>query len=144
MWNYTLIVLSIGSSVKSQPLVAPHMSDSSVIAKENLQKIKDIFAPLLSLAHRVLKGRSIDISDLRLFLTAHYLPDDDSNDAREIDPSKFVSQVLGTAQTVSEILESLMVHRLLSYKNFKVLRSVINHYASDDIEMKNKLDEYEQ
>ena len=125
-------------------MIPPHMDDSVVLAKKNLQKIKDKFAPLLALAHRVLQGKGIDMSNFRLFLTAQYLPEEDDNDTRAIDPSKFVSQVLGTAQNVSEILESLMIHRLLSYKNFDVLRSIINHYASDDIEMKTKLDEYEQ
>ena len=130
--------------MKTQATIPPHMDDSVVLAKKNLQKIKDKFAPLLTLAHRVLQGKGIDMSNFRLFLTAQYLPEEDDNDTRAIDPSKFVSQVLGTAQNVSEILESLMIHRLLSYKNFDVLRSIISHYASDDIEMKTKLDEYEQ
>ena len=124
--------------------IPPHTDDSLVLAKKNLQKIKDKFAPLLALAHRVLQGKNIDLSNFRLFLIAHYLPEEDNNDTRAIDPSKFISQVLGTPQNVSEILESLLIHRLLSYKNFDVLRSIIDHYASDDIEMKTKLDEYEQ
>ena len=124
--------------------IPPHTDDSLVLAKKNLQKIKDKFAPLLALAHRVLQGKNIDLSNFRLFLIAHYLPEEDDNDTRAIDPSKFISQVLGTPQNVSEILESLLIHRLLSYKNFDVLRSIIDHYASDDIEMKTKLDEYEQ
>ena len=37
-----------------------------------------------------------------------------------------------------------MVQGLLSYKNFYVLRSIINHYASDDTEIKKKLSEYEE
>ena len=130
--------------MKIQAALPPHTDDSLVLAKRNLQKIKNRFPPLLSLAHRVLQGKDIDMSNFRLFLTAHYLPEEDDNDTRAIDPSKFVSQVLGTAQSVSEILQSLMIHRLLNYKNFDVLRSIINHYASDDVEMKVKLDEYEQ
>ena len=130
--------------MKIQATIPPHTDDSLVLAKRNLQKIKDKFAPLLALAHRVLQGKDIDMSNFRLFLTAHYLPEEDDNDTRAIDPTKFVSQVLGTAQSVSEILQSLMIHRLLNYKNFDVLRSIINHYASDDVEMKVKLDEYEQ
>ena len=134
----------LGSQVKIQATIPPHTDDSLVLAKRNLQKIKDKFAPLLALAHRVLQGKDIDMSNFRLFLTAHYLPEEDDNDTRAIDLTKFVSQVLGTAQSVSEILQSLMIHRLLNYKNFDVLRSIINHYASDDVEMKVKLDEYEQ
>ena len=120
------------------------MKDSSVLAKENLQKIKDKFASLIALAGGVLQGKDIDMSNLRLFLTARYLPEEDDNDTRAIDPSRFNEQVLSSAQCVSEMLQSLMIHRLLSYKNFRVLGSIINHYASDDIEMKTKLDEYEQ
>ena len=128
----------------SKATIPPHTDDSLVLAKKNLQKIKDKFAPLLALAHKVLQGKNIDLSNFRLFLIAHYLPEEDNNDTRAIDPSKFVSQVLGTPQNVSEILESLMINRLLSYKNFDILCSIISHYASDDIEMKTKLDEYEQ
>ena len=138
----TLIVFLI---VLTQALVPQHMDGNSlVLAKENLKKIKDKFAPLLALAGRVLQGKNIDMPNLRLFLTAQYLPEEDDNDTRAIDPSKFFSEVLGTAQNVSEILQSLLVHRLLSYKNFHVLRSIINNYACDDAEMKRKLDEYEQ
>ena len=104
--------------------------------------IKDIFASLIALAESVLQGKDIKMSNIRSFLIARYLPEEDSNDTRAIDPSKFVTQVLGTAQNVSEILESLMIHRLLSYKNTDILCSIINHYASDDAEMKKKLDEY--
>ena len=106
--------------------------------------IKDKFASLLALAHRVLQGKNIDSSNLRLFLAACYLPEEDSNDAREINPSRFIVEVLGTAQNLGEIFELLMIRGLLSYKNFYILRSMINHYASDDIEIKTKLDEYEQ
>ena len=130
--------------MKTKATIPPHTDDSLVVAEKNLQKIKDKFAPLLALAHKVLQGKNIDLSNFRLFLIAHYLPEEDNNDTRAIDPSKFVSQVLGTPQNVSEILESLMINRLLSYKNFHILCSIINHYASDDIEMQTKLDEYEQ
>ena len=130
--------------MKIQVTLPPHTDDSLVLAKKNLQKIKNKFAPLLALADRVLQRKDIDMPNFRLFLTAHYLPEEDDNDTRAIDPSKFVGEVLGTAQSVSEILQSLLVHRLLSYKNFDVLHSIINHYASDELEMKTKLDEYEQ
>ena len=131
--------------VLTQALVPQHMdSNSLVLAKKNLKKIKDKFASLLALAGRVLQGKDIDMTNFRLFLTAQYLPEEDDNDTRAIDPSKFVSEVLGTTQSVSEILQSLLVHRLLSYKNFDVLCSIINDYASDDAEMKKRLSEYEQ
>ena len=130
--------------MKTKETVTPHTDDSLVLAKKNLQKIKDKFAPLLSLAHRVLQKRDIDMSNFHLYLTAQYLPEEDDNDTRAIDPCKFVGQVLGAAKSVSETLQSLLVHRLLSYKNFDILRSIISHYASDDIEMKTKLDDYEQ
>ena len=120
------------------------MDDDLVVATKNLQKIKDKFAPLLALAHRVLQSKNIDMSNFQLFLIPYYLPEEDDNDTRAIDRSKFVSEVLGTAKSVSETLRSLLVHRLLSYKNFDVLRSIINHYASDDIEIKTKLNEYEE
>ena len=131
----------IGSQVRTQALVPQHMGDSFVLARENLEKILDKFASLIALAESMLQGKNINIPNFLLFLTARYLPEEDNDD---IDPSRFVSEALGTAQNVSEILKSLMVHRLLSYKNFMVLCSIINHYASDDNEMKTKLDEYDQ
>ena len=138
-----LLRFQIGSQLAIQAPVLQHVDDSLVRSK-NLQKIKDIFASLIALAERVLQGKDINILNFRLFLTARYLPEEDSNDTKAIDPSKFVSQVLGTTQSISEILQSLLIHRLLSYKNFDVLCSIINHYASDDIDMKRKLDEYEE
>ena len=143
MYRSNLIVFLIGLQLTIQAPVLQHVDDSLVRSK-NLLKIKDIFASLIALAERVLQGKDVNIPNFRLFLMARYLPEEDSNDARAIDPSKFVNQVLGTAQSITEILQSLMIHRLLSYKNFDVLCSIINHYASDDIDMKRKLDEYEE
>ena len=115
-----------------------------VLAKENLQMIKDKFASLLVLASRVLQGKNIDNSNLRQCLAACYLPGENSNDAKEINPSRFIAEVLDSAQSLSEIFQSLLVQGLLSYKNFYVLRSIVNWYASDESEMKNKLREYEE
>ena len=120
------------------------MVDSLVLAKENLQKIKFKYASLLSLALSVLQRKNIDMSIFRVFLAALYLPEEDSNDTREINPSRFVAKVLGSAQDLVEIFQSLMVQGLMSYKNCYVLRSIINHYASDEIELKKKLSEYEE
>ena len=128
----------------TQALVPQHVGDSSVLAKENHEKISDQFASLIALAGRVLQQKNINIPNFLLFLTARYLPEEDNDDTRTIDPSRFISQALGTVQNVSGILQSLMLNRLLNYKNFKVLCSIINHYASDDNEMKTKLDEYDQ
>ena len=133
---------TIGSQVNIQAL--PRMVDSSVLAKENLQKIKFEYATLLSLALSVLQRKNIDMPIFRVFLIALYLPEEDSNDAREINPSRFIAEVLGTAHGLSEIFGLLMIQGLLSYKNFYVLRSIINHYASDDTEIKKQLSEYEE
>ena len=84
------------------------------------------------------------MSIFRVFLAALYLPEEDSNDAREINPNRFIAEILSTAHSLSEIFESLIIQGLLSYKNFYVLRSIINHYASDDTEIKKKLSEYEE
>ena len=115
-----------------------------VLAKENLRMIKDKFASLLSLASRVLQGKNIDNSNLQQCLSACYLPGENSNDAKEINPSRFIVEVLDSAQSLSEIFQSLLVQGLLSYKNFYILRSIVNWYASDESEMKNKLREYEE
>ena len=140
MCKSTLICFHIGPQINIQ---APsHIVKSVVLA--NLQMIKDKFASLLALAHRVLQGKNIDSSNLRLFLAARYLPEEDSNDAREINPSRFIVEVLGTAQNLGEIFELLMIQGLLSYKNFYVLRSIINEYAGDNTEVKRKLSEYEE
>ena len=126
--------------MKTEEPPPPHM----VLARENLIKIKDKFASLLALAHRVLQQKNIDITNLRLFLTARYLPEEDSNDTRSINPSSFISQIMGNAQSICEILESLMINCLLSYKNFYILRSISNEYASDEIELIKKLNDYEK
>ena len=138
-----LSTVTIGSQVNIQ--APPHMVDSLVLAnKENLPMIKDKFASLLALTHRVLQRKNVDSSNLRLFLAARYLPEEDSNDAKEINASRFIAEVLGTAHGLSEIFGLLMIEGLLSYKNFYVLRSIINEYASDNTELKKKLSEYEE
>ena len=120
------------------------MVDNLVLAKANLQKIKFKYASLLSLALSVLQRKNINVSVFRVFLAALYLPEEDGDDTREISPSRFIFEVLGTANSLSEIFELLMIQGLLSYKNFYILRSIINHYASDDTEIKKKLSEYEE
>ena len=135
-------LICLGSQVNIQ--APPCMVDSLVVAKENLRMIKDKFASLLALAIIVLQGKNIDNSNLRWCLAACYVPVEDSNDAKEINSSRFIVEILGSAQSLSETFQSLLVQGLLSYKNFYVLRSIINHYASDESEMKKKLSEYEE
>ena len=132
----------IGSQLKIQ--ASPPMDDSLVLAKENLRKIKDKFASLFALTHRVLQKKNIDTSNLRLFLAARYLPEEDSNDTGEINPIQFISEVLKTAQSLEDVFQSLLIQGLVSFKNVHILRSIINEYASDEVEVKNKLSEYEE
>ena len=132
----------IGSLLKIQ--ASPPMDDSLVLAKENLRKIKDKFASLFALTHRVLQVKNIDTSNLQLFLAACYLPQEDGNDTGEINPIQFINEVLNTAQSLKEVFQSLLTQGLLSFKNLHILRSIINEYASDEVEVKNKLSEYEE
>ena len=138
----TLIVFLI---VQTQALVPQRKDDNSlVLAKENLKKIREKFAPLIALAGSVLQEKGINISHFRLFLTARYLPAEDSNDTKIIDPSKFVSQVLGKAQNVCDILQSLIIYGLLDYKNIDILCLIVEHYASDNSEVRRELREYKE
>ena len=75
--------------MKTHTPIPPHTVDSLVLAKENLQMIKGKFATLIALAEDVLQGKNIKMSNLRPFLTAHYLPEEDDNDTRAINPSTF-------------------------------------------------------
>ena len=138
----SFIYFAIGSQVNIQS--PSQMVDSLVLAKENLQKIKFKYASLLTLALCVLQGKDIDMSIFRVFLTALYLPEEDSNDTKEINPSRFIAEVLGSAQNLGEIFQSLLGQGLMSYKNCYVLRSIIDRYASDEIELKKELREYEE
>ena len=138
----SFIYFAIGSQVNIQS--PSQMVDSLVLAKENLQKIKFKYASLLTLALCVLQGKNIDMSIFRVFLTALYLPEEDSNDTKEINPSRFIAEVLGSAQNLGEIFQSLLGQGLMSYKNCYVLRSIIDRYASDEIELKKELREYEE
>lgn len=131
--------------VQTQALVPQRKDDNSlVLAKENLKKIREKFAPLIALAGSVLQEKGIDIPNFRLFLTGCYLPEEDDNDTKIIDPSEFVSQVLGKAQNVCEILQSLIIYGLLDYKNIDILRLIIEHYASDNSEVRRELREYKE
>ena len=95
-----------------------HMADSLVLTKENIQMIKGKFASLLALAKRVLQGKNVGSSKFRRCLATCYLPEEDSNDAKEINASRFIAEVLGNAQSLGEIFELLKIQGLLSYKNF--------------------------
>ena len=121
-----------------------HRDKAVRLAAENLRKIKRMFASLLALAHRKLQGKNLDIDDFLVFLAALYTPDDDSNDARAIDTSGFISKFLGSAQSLGKILADLVSNGLLDFKNYDVLSSVVHEYADDDLELKGKVQEYEQ
>ena len=88
----------------------------------------------------MLQRKNITPSILRTFLVALYLPGDTS----EIDTNIFISQVLGSAQDLGEVFQSLIKNGMLSYRNFRILHCIIYNFASDDIEMTSKVDEYEQ
>ena len=123
------------------------MDDNLVLARENLKKIKFKYASLFTLALCVLQEKNIDVSILRAFLTALCLPEEHNDDNVEINPSstkEFINELLGTAQSVGDIFESLTKNGMLSYKNFYILRSIIDQFAGDDTEMKSRLDKYDQ
>lgn len=122
----------------------PHKDQAVRLAAENLRKIKGIFASFLALAHRKLQEKNLDIDNFLVFLAALYTPDNDSNDARAINTSDFICQVLGTAQSLGKIFAALSSNGLLNFKNYDVLCSIIQEYASDDQELKEKVREYEQ
>ena len=119
--------------------ITPSVS-ASLIAEENLRKIKEKFASLLVLARRVLQKKKISVADLRLVLAASYVPTEKSKDTGGINPSRFIHEVLGTAQSISEAFEALIYRDLLNFVNHHVLRPVVKIYAS---EISAKLDEYE-
>ena len=96
---------------------------------------------MLVLARTVLQDKNISVPDLRLVLAASYIPDEENNDTREINPSRFICEVLGNAQSIGEAFEALMCQDLLGYKNYHVLRPIIDNYAS---EISAKLNEYEE
>ena len=112
------------------------------LAFENLRAIKGKFASLLALADSKLHGKSISIRNLRVFLAALYSPDDDSNDARAIDASGFLDEVLGTAQDLGDIFVGMSKRGLVNYKNYHALRSIVAHYAEDDQELMEKVNKY--
>ena len=95
---------------------------------------------MLVLARTALQNKNISVPDLRLVLAASYIPSEENNDTREINPSRFICDVLGTAQSIGEAFEALMCQNLLGFKNYHLLRSIIDNYAS---EISAQLDEYE-
>jgi len=125
-------------------LPVAHVRENCVfdLAFENLQAIKGKFASLLALADSRLQQKSISMGNLRVFLAALYSPDDDSNDARAVDASNFLNEVLGTAQDVGEILMEMSKRGLVNYKNYRTLRSIVVHYAEDDQELMEKVNQY--
>ena len=114
------------------------------LADENLHAIKNKFASLLALADSKLQGKSISMRNLRVFLAGLYSPDDDSNDARAIDASDFLNEVLGTAQDMGEILMEMSKRGLVNYKNYRALHSIVAQYAGDDHELMERVNEYGQ
>ena len=119
---------------------------ASRIATEyvRIRNLKRKFASLVALGYRNLQGKIIDMQGFRLFLAFCYSPKEDNNDSREVDPSNFVDKILGSAQNLSDVLEALRKTGLLNYKNYDILRSIIQEYANDDQELNEKLTEYEE
>jgi len=117
---------------------------ASRIATEyvRIRNLKRKFASLVALGYRNLQGKIIDMQGFRLFLAFCYSPKEDNNDSREVDPSNFVDKILGSAHNLSDVLEALRKTGLLNYKNYDILRSIIQEYASDDQELNEKLTEY--
>ena len=141
------VPLSDDASVRPVPLSddasvppVPLSDDASLIASYNLQKITEKFASVIVLARDVLQEKNISVPDLRLVLVASYRPSEENNDTREINPSKFIRDVLGTAQSIGEAFEALMYQNLMSFKNYHLLRLIVSIYAS---EISAKLNEYE-
>ena len=79
-----------------------------------------------------------------MFLAFCYLPSEDSNDSREVDATDFVDKVVGAAQNLGDVLVALRRMGLLNYRNYSILRSLIDYYASDDQELNEKMQEYEE
>jgi len=120
-----------------------HKDQPSRIAAEYLQ-IQHKFASLLSLGRRKLQGKIIDMQNFRLFLVQFYSPEDYSNDSRAVNASDFVDKVLGTAQDLSDVLLALTKRGMLNCKNYFILHSIINNYASDDHELMEETRKYNE
>jgi len=137
---------SCKSIFAAQEMTLRRKSQASRIAAEyvRIRNIKRKFASLVALGHRNLQGKIINMRDFRLFLAFCYLPKEENNDSVEVDSSDFVDKILGSAQNISDVLEALRKTGLLNYKNYDILRSIIQEYASDDQELNEKLTEYEE
>lgn len=116
------------------------VTSARLVAKENLRNIKRKFSSVVVLARTVLQDKNISVPDLRLVIIASYIPNEENNDTREINPSRFIHEVLGNAQSIGDAFEALMGQNLLGYKNYHVLRPIVDNYAG---EISAKLDEYE-
>ena len=109
-----------------------------------IRKLEGKFASVLALSHRKLQGKITDMANFRVFIVPLYSPECNNNDSREVDASEFVDKVLDTARDFGDVLVALSKRGLLSYKNCHVLRSIIDHYASDDQELKEEMRKYDE
>ena len=123
-----------------------HKDRASRIAAEycQIRNIEGKFASLLSLCHRKLQEKIVDMQNFRDFLVQFYSPVDNSNDSRAVDASDFVDKVFGTAHDLGDVLVALSKRGMLNYKNFHILRSIVDNYASDDEELKEETRKYSE
>ena len=98
------------------------------IARKNRRRIDAMFASLLTNVCKKLSKKSLDIEDLRTFLTAYF----------------YTSECIPRSSNINEMFEAVTRHKLWDYWNYHPLEEIVQEFAADDQEIKSWIETYKQ
>lgn len=109
-----------------------------MVIKYNILQIKGEFAILVTTAGKHLQKKGVDVKDIQMFLITIY------SSPGSTDGSDLVITVLESATSLSEIFRALSKYRLWDYRNYYLLKLIIEKFANDDHELNTMLEKYQE
>ena len=103
-------------------------NDTVGIARKNRHRIDAMFATLLMNVCKKLSKKSLNIEDLRMFLTAYFC----------------TSECIPRSSNIDEMFEAVTRHKLWDYWNYYPLEEIVQEFAADDQEIKSWIETYKR
>ena len=108
------------------------------IAQHNIRKIKGKFSTLVTKSYKRLQTRGIDVEDVQTFLITMF------SAPNSRDANFMVTIAVESARSHAEIFRALSKYGLWDYLNYYLLQSIIEEFASDDKELNDMMQQYQQ
>ena len=114
-----------------------HNRSTVAIARRNIRKIKGKFSMLVTKSGKRLQSR-INVKEFRIFLITMY----SSPNSR--DGSSTITTMIKSTETLDEMFVAFSEYGLWDYLNYDLLQEIIEEFASDDDELNNMMEQYQQ